>query len=410
MQKIITMMILGFIIATTFIFPQKKINPSQSHEDYKITSKSGEVIIPFEMYRNKIRMKAVINNKECFLTMDNGSLWDELLFFGSAKTDSIGFVKTKKIFIGDSAAVNPLEADLSTEFTFNFRDIVFTNQKAIITRYIKGRPNLWEGIDGQVSATFFRNFIVEINYDSSFVRLIKPGEFIIDDNCQELKMEKSSFDSRTINAIISTLDGAKLEISLLIDFGGIYPLYLPVGKYDEIKLPSNAVNASLGSNILGANSGYLGRVQSIKLGKYSLENVITAFMPADKKSDVYGTTMIGMPLLMRFNVFFDYPNEKIILKPSSNFKMPFKFNMTGFTYFPDRQGNLKVNEVYPNSPALLNGIKAGDIIIRVNGKEILSYSPTQLRELLMNEGQTVKITFKGESGLKEASIVLKQIL
>jgi hypothetical protein len=52
--------------------------------------------------------------------------------------------------------------------------------------------------------------------------------------------------------------------------------------------------------------------------------VPTAFTVVDENSDVYGNTMIGMPLLRRFNVIFDYFNERIILEPSESFKNPFK--------------------------------------------------------------------------------------
>ncbi len=43
--------------------------------------------------------------------------------------------------------------------------ILSENKKVSITRYESNRPNLWEGFDGQFSATFFKHFVVKINFD-----------------------------------------------------------------------------------------------------------------------------------------------------------------------------------------------------------------------------------------------------
>jgi hypothetical protein len=293
---------------------------------YEIVSKNGKVSIPFELYRGKIRMTAKVNGRDCHFMIDNGSLWDELLFFGSPKVDSVALDYTAETVIGDSNVANPVRADIASNVTLTFEDVVFTKQTAIVTRYDPRLPNLWEGTDGQVSATFFKHFVVRIDFDRSVIELLRPEEFDDSDSGRALTMKPGPHDSRTIQADIETSDGSRTSIDLLVDLGGLYPLYLPVGKYDSIRLPKDAVKSSLGAGLF-RQEGFLGRVKSIGLGKYVLNDVVTAFTVVDKDADVYGNTMIGFPLLQRFNLTFDYFKERLILEPSEAFDRPFKINM-----------------------------------------------------------------------------------
>lgn len=114
-----------------------------------------------------------------------------------------------------------------------------------------------------------------------------------------------------------------MTLDLLIDLGGLHPLYLPIGRNDRIKLPPDAVETSLGRGLF-SQKGYLGTTQSVRFGDYALNNVPTAFTFVEKNANVYGNTMIGLPLLRRFNIIFDYSNERIILEPSKSFNNPFK--------------------------------------------------------------------------------------
>ena len=284
---------------------------------YEILSDNGRIIIPFEFYRNKFRFKAVVSGRECDMMLDNGSLWDELLFFGSRKVDSLCFEVTGETSLGKT------KADVAQGITVGFKDVVFHEQTAVITRYDPGLPNLWEGFDGQVSAAFFKHFVVRIDFDDNVIELIPPGQFNYNGTGLALDMRPGPFSSRTMSADVTTHNGEIVKVDLLIDLGGLHPLYLPVGRDDRITLPPDAVELSLGRGLFD-QKGYLGTTRSIRLGDYILNDVPTAFTVIDKNANVFGNTMIGLPLLRRFNVIFDYFNERIILEPSAAFNDPFK--------------------------------------------------------------------------------------
>lgn len=370
---------------------------------FNIISKDGTIKIPFEFYRNKFRFKAQINGKECKMMLDNGSLWDELLFFGSSSVDSIGFKYSRETSLGLN------KADVSTDVTMGFDDVIFSDQTAIVTRYDPRLPNVWEGTDGQVSAAFFKNFVVIINFDKSEIELISPGKFHYTGNGQELMMKPGPFKSILVPADIIIQNDTETKIDLLIDLGGFYPLYLPVGKDDRIVLPSKTIETTLGTG-LQIQKGYAGRIKSIHLGKYSLENVLTAFTLTGKEKNEYGNTMIGLPLLQRFNVIFDYFNNRLIIEPSKYFNKQFKFNMTGLELLPDINGNLKVIKIYPDSPAVDSQIEVNDIITKVNDKPVSDYKPGEIREILMKEGEYVYLDILRTGQVRKIKIKLQEIL
>ena len=62
----------------------------------------------------------------------------------------------------------------------------------------------------------------------------------------------------------------------------------------------------------------------MKLGSFYLNDVVTTFAPAEirsKQEDADG--IIGNDVLRRFNLIFDYKNEKLYLKPNPFFSEPF---------------------------------------------------------------------------------------
>lgn len=292
---------------------------------WNCTNRSEGVRIPFEIFRNDIRTLAQVSGQDCYCLLDNGSLWDELLFFGSPKVDSLNLPIAGETILGDPDAPNPVVADTASDISIRFGHLVFAGQKAIITRYTPGLPNLWEGADVQISGAFFKNYVVDINFDQMMIRLIPPDKFRYAGPGQEIRMHHGPFDSRTITVRLMTTDGTETSMDLLVDLGGVHPLYLPIGRDERISLPEGAVESILGNGLAGPIYGHLARINSIKIGIYAIHDVVTAFTAVAPDSTVYGNSMIGLPLLRRFNIIFDYSNDRMILEPNRSFNEPFPF-------------------------------------------------------------------------------------
>ena len=84
--------------------------------------------------------------------------------------------------------------------------------------------------------------------------------------------------------------------------------------------------------------------------------------------------------------------------------------MTGLQFFPDREGNLIVTKVYPNSSAENANIEVNDIISHINDKEISKYKPGEIHSILKNEGDTLTLQILSEGITKTKIIELREIL
>jgi predicted metalloprotease with PDZ domain len=111
------------------------------------------------------------------------------------------------------------------------------------------------------------------------------------------------------------------------------------------------------------------------MGRYTISNMIASFPDPNSYFDtlrtgriVYRNGSIGGEVLSRFQVVFDFPREKIYLKPNRTFRKSSYYNMSGIT-LKAAGPNLHefiVVEVRGQSSAFKVGVKVGDKIFSIN--------------------------------------------
>ena len=145
---------------------------------------------------------------------------------------------------------------------------------------------------------------------------------------------------------------------------------------------------------------------------------------------------LGSSILSRFKVIFDYPNSKITLKKNNKFKNEFKYNMSGIEVVyggqtlvkelqqasfefssENRQAETetitfsynykymfkpiyKISHIRENSPALEVGIKAGDLILEINGKKGYNYKLQDIVEKLYEKDNKIVKLLIDRNGVK----------
>jgi len=135
----------------------------------------------------------------------------------------------------------------------------------------------------------------------------------------------------TINLSASNSMTAKF----LIDTGGSHGLMLEPSADDRILVPQNTVSTIIGRGLGGVITGKMGRVESLKLGGYTLNNVLANFPDPNSYMDTLKSSLtfrhgtIGGEILSRFTVIFNYPQGKLYLKKNSDFKKEFYLNLSG---------------------------------------------------------------------------------
>jgi predicted metalloprotease with PDZ domain len=147
----------------------------------------------------------------------------------------------------------------------------------------------------------------------------------------------------------------------------------------------------------------------VKVGPYKYRNV-TAYIFADDfnvTSYPFLGGLLGNDLLRRFNVILNYEKRDLYLVPNSHYKEPFDYSYTGLgMYMID--GEIKVVDIMPGSPAHDAGFKEGDIIISVSNnfsKNIQTY-----KNLMQNPCERFKILVYREGGPTMLSMKVKSVL
>ncbi|MDB2384928.1 PDZ domain-containing protein [Polaribacter sp.] len=235
--------------------------------------------------------------------------------------------------------------------------------------------------------------------------------------------------------------GEKLtKLNLLIDSGGSDALWLFESTHRDVKTPKRNFRDVLGEGLSGIIFGNRSRVKKIKLGRFEIEKPTVSFLDSTSthvaRNFKQRNGSLGGNILKRFNIWFDYKNNSLILKKNGSFKKGFNYNMSGIgivysgkTLVREEVKNImeknnnqqvsnnnpitfqkryvfvfrpsfKINTIAPNSPADKAGLKVNDIILRINHHPIHKY---KLEEIIykFKEKENKKIKLKVLRGKKE---------
>lgn len=271
-------------------------------------------------------------------------------------------------------------------------------------------------IHGVLGADMFRRHILKINYKSRTLTLHKPdSKRLKQKGFKEIDMviQKSK---PYIVAKTTLANNTELNTKLLIDTGASTALLLDTNSDESLTLPDNIILGNLGFGLGGTMQGYIGRVNSLEFGKYTLDDVICRFQEVPKdtiKNIVDRNGIIGNYILDRFSIIIDYPQARFFIKPSGKWKRKFSYDKSGINFISIglHERTYYVNSVLDGSPANLAGIQVGDVIKKINRlpSALLSFNGIN-RILHSKAGKKVKMKIKRENQIIKTEFRLKDLI
>jgi len=165
----------------------------------------------------------------------------------------------------------------------------------------------------------------------------------------------------------------------------------------EKKLPYSMAVGGVG----GSSSGCDFRARSASIGHFRMTGITVDFSQntGGALSDREYLGLAGNGFWERFDIIIDLPDNKLYLRPNKDFKKPFEAPVTGFSY-TDRSKTLGywvVNCLYEDSNAMKAGLKNGDHILSVNGREVNTISMDEQQTLFKDiKSVTLEIERDGE--------------
>ncbi len=247
-------------------------------------------------------------------------------------------------------------------------------------------------IHGLLGYEFFNNLVVKLDFSDSTITAYKERNIRAFKRGTKIPMTVEGHKPY-LEAMVKMPNGTQQLSKLVIDLGAGHPVSLE-NMIKKNGLPQKFVIANLGVGLSGPINGFLSRIDEIDLGKYKMKKVITSF-PNDydeemmKFLSVRRDGNIGVGILKRFTVVFDYQGGALYLKPNSTYGDPFEHDMSGIEYYAAGDGfkHLIISRVEPGSAADEVGLEKDDEITAINFKPIGDMTLEQIDNMLKSKNE-----------------------
>ncbi|PTQ99568.1 aspartyl protease [Mucilaginibacter yixingensis] len=350
--------------------------PRFSHAQFfDIDSNQRRVNIPFRIVRNMVIVQLNINHKGPFnFVLDTGV--GVMVITDTTLIDSLGNIPRRNIKLfglgGEEceAYVTPnLHITMPYLSSHNVAAAVLKKDHFDLSGYA-GMP-----IHGLLGYDFFNSLAVKLNFTDSVMTVTHPedaGKLMRNGVKVPITIENKEPYAVTT---IKLPDGKQISAKMVVDIGAGHPISLE-SMLQQNGLPQNFIVANLGVGLTGPVSGFVSRVPEFDIGNKKLKDVLTSFPDMNylrkQMHIVPRDGNIGLGILKRFTVVFDYTNNAMYLKATSRLKDPFEHDMSGMEYYfdGDNYDRLIVGRVEPGSASDEVGLQKNDEITAINFKPV----------------------------------------
>lgn len=249
--------------------------------------------------------------------------------------------------------------------------------KPDMTPIIQLKPILGDDADGIIGMAGFADKAIIIDYINE--KICFTDQLTTAQTNGYLPMDIEVTSNRIYLPISVTVDNNILFTGkAMMDLGSGSTISLSAITAREHKLDNieNKTGYTMEIGGIGGKSlGYVFRAHKATIASFELNDIVMGYS-TDSKGALSNREgyigIIGNQVWERFHVIIDIKNKKLYLKPNDSLNAEFEFNTLGFT-FTDRSKTLGcwvVNRIYDGSDAQKAGLKGGDKIIEINGKDV----------------------------------------
>ncbi|WP_258103013.1 aspartyl protease family protein [Marinoscillum sp. MHG1-6] len=389
----------------------------QSQIGFIMAPTVDKVEIEFERYNNLIVIPLQINNQLSLkFVLDTGA--ESIILTEKLFADFLNLNFIREITLNAPGVADSITAFVAHDVSLSLdKNLKADNMNVLVLAqdYIELQKNLGEEVYGIIGYEIFHRYVVDIQYDDNKLIIHRPETYKPKRFQTEVPITVSY--AKPFIPMVIEQNGLRDTLIFMVDTGASHAALVDVSTSHRLIYPKQVIPTRLGRGLGGEIPGKIGRMNKCIIDKYEFSDVLVsipedgAYSKAIKRGTKYGT--IGGDLLSRFNVVFDYVHEKMYLDKGHNYKSPFEYNMSGMSLMAegDDLDQIIVTHVIDQSPAHVAGIQAGDIVIKINGQNLINSSLGNIQHLLRSRPRKkIRVTFLRHGEKIKSKFRLKRLI
>ena len=380
--------------------------PSPPPADYIFPAKHASVEVPFKVYNGHIYVEVRINGKGPFLMLfDSGGA--NILEPKVAR--ELG-LKAEGALGGSGVGESKQDVGVTKVDTLEIGGIVVKSQ-VFSTLDLGDFARRVEGLDnfsGLVGYELFKRFPVMIDYQRSRAIFYDPQKFKYAGPGTRVpfrfKGHVPEVDG-TIDGIAGAFDidtGSRSSLDLAAPF---------VDKHGLVEKLDPRVRVVSGAGVGGRVYSLLARAHLLTLGGVKVDKPV-AYLSRQEKgafADAYIAGNVGYGVLSRFNITFDYAHQQLFFEKNSAYNQPDVADRSGM-WLEQTERGFEVFDVVAGGPADRAGVKAGEVIVAIDGRATARWTLANARTRFKAAGGTrVRVKLEGEKP-RELEITLRDLV
>lgn len=271
-------------------------------------------------------------------------------------------------------------------------------------------PYFWRELAGIVGYDFISRFVVTIDYDRGVLVLSDPKTFRFAGTEAPLPMVMNG----VVPALRGTLDG-KYEGLFRLDVGSssTVDLHAPFAKRHGLERRLRGARVVSGAGFGGHFTSALGRAREMAFGPYHWADPMVSVSHATEgafASEEFAGN-IGNRILERFRVTLDYDGRRVWLEPGARYRDRDSFTRAGALLVRE-DGRVTARSVLAGSPAARAGLREGDEVTAVDGRDIGAWKVRELEDLFERgqDGRKVALAVKHDGVPATLTMTLREML
>lgn len=277
---------------------------------------TGQIVLPFEYYRQHIYVPVRLNGKPGFIFMLDSGANRNVLNLQTAKRMGLRLrdvTIASQVGFGSGQIYTAPQEPVLTEI-----GPVSAARSLSVLDLDRFEQYFHHPTDGLLGCPFFRRFVVRLDFERHLMTLLPPEHY----RYRGLGVQVHTLPSRDF-VVISTVIGASRSeqhtSDLLVDTGSnmTLALYRPYVKALGLMNDLNRAQPGVGYGLNGEYPLASGRIQSFHIGMAETHNLPVDFLDKDEQLPATRNLpgAIGNGILQSFRVvIFDLPHQRMIFE------------------------------------------------------------------------------------------------